>query len=380
MKFNFKTSLFTVLSLVALSFTAQAQVSPSNSFGIFPPTGPFNPNGKFTAIGESGGVPGPTANGCDLYGFRAQTDSSTAVNLGMQDFFGRQIPTLSFEGAGTPLIIQAQNATGNGNGFITGCGKILGWYFDSSTIGGQTNVVYQVFGSAFASGGIWVPSDKNLKRDIQPVSNAMEILQELEGVTYEYRTEERPELNLNEGRQYGFIAQDVEKVMPEATQNVFNAKGEIDDYISMNYDMIIPVITEAVKGQDETIKYQEEVINEQAEQINEQANEIESLKDRLARLEALVLGTKPAASSVDLRQNRPNPFNGVTTIEYNIPQDMNNADLVVYDVRGVELQRVNVAAGQGSVDFDASNLSGGVYFYSIEVNGQNVARQKMIIK
>ncbi|MEM1318805.1 MAG: tail fiber domain-containing protein [Bacteroidota bacterium] len=372
MKFNFRT-LFTILSLVALSFAAQAQVSPSNSFGIFPPPGPFNPNGKFTAIGESGGVPGPTANGCDLYGFRAQFAPNVAVNLGVQTFVGLEIPTLSFESPSLPLIIQSQNATGNGNGFVNGCGKILGLYFDSNTAGGQTNVVYQVFGSAFASGGVWAPSDKNLKRNIQPVSNAMEILQELEGVTYEYRTDERPELNLNKGRQYGFIAQDVEKVMPEATQNVFNARGEVDDYISMNYDMIIPVLTEAVKEQDETIKYQEEVINEQTE-------EIESLKDRLARLEALVLGTKPAASRVDLRQNRPNPFNGVTTIEYNIPQDMNNADLVIYDVRGVELQRVNVAVGNGTVDFDASNLSGGIYFYSIEVNGQNVARQKMVIK
>ncbi|MEM1318806.1 MAG: tail fiber domain-containing protein [Bacteroidota bacterium] len=387
MKLTFKTFLFTVLSMVMLSFTANAQLSPSNSLGIFPPGTTFNPAGQFTAIGESGGVPGPTANGCDLYGFRAQTSATDAINLGIQFNSGRRTPTLSFESR-VPMLIQQQNAFGLGGGPVTGCGKTLALYFDSQAAGGASNVVYFVFGSAFASGGVWAPSDKNLKRNIQPVSNAMEILQEIEGVTYEYRTDERPELNLNEGRQYGFIAQDVQKVMPEATQGVVNEEGEMDDYIAMNYDMIIPVITEAVKEQDETIKYQEEVINEQAEEIESlkdritrmERDEIDPLKDRVARLEKLLLGNQPASSRVELRQNRPNPANGMTTIEYNIPQDMNNADLVVYDVRGVELRRVNVAVGNGSVDFDTGNLSGGIYFYSIEVNGENVARQKMVIK
>ncbi|MEM1318807.1 MAG: tail fiber domain-containing protein [Bacteroidota bacterium] len=387
MKLNFKTLLFAVLGIVMFSFTANAQLTPSNSLGIFPPRGAFNPARKFIAIGESGGVPGPTANGCDLYGFRAQFSTTQAVNLGIQFNNGRRTPTLSFESQ-VPMLIQQQNAFGLGGGPVTGCGKTLASYFDSQAAGGASNVVYFVFGSAFASGGVWAPSDKNLKRNIQPLSNAMEILQEIEGVTYEYRTDERPELNLNEGRQYGFIAQDVQKVMPEATQGVVNQDGEMDDYIAMNYDMIIPVLTEAVKEQDETIKYQEEVINEQTAEIESlqdritmmERDELEPLRDRIARLEKLLLGNQPASSSVELRQNRPNPANGMTIIEYSIPQDMNNADLVVYDVRGVELQRVSIAAGNGNIEYNTNNFNSGIYFYSIEANGQNLARKKMVIK
>ncbi|MEL6134288.1 MAG: hypothetical protein AAFR59_13070, partial [Bacteroidota bacterium] len=101
------TFCLTIALTLMFSISAQAQTSPSNSFGIFPPGGPFNPNAKFTAIGESGGVPGPTANGCDLYGFRAQFAPDLAVNLGVQRAsisifptsppFIFNVPTLSFE-------------------------------------------------------------------------------------------------------------------------------------------------------------------------------------------------------------------------------------------------------------------------------------------
>lgn len=354
-----------------MSLAANAQLISTNNLGIFPPTGPFNPTGKFVALGESGGVPGPAPSGCDLYGFRSQFTDVLNVNLGMEPLSATfAVPTLAFE-CPRPFLIKQQNSSGSGTGssFDSACGKTLAWYFDSVTGGGATNVVYQVFGSAFASGGTWAPSDKNLKRNIQLVQNPMEILSEIRGVTYEYRTDERPELNLNKGLQYGFIAQEVQEVMPEATQNVYDAEGELADYIAMNYDMIIPVLTEAVKQQDETIRYQEDQITD--------------LEDRIARLENMVnqlTGTQPTNSAVSLRQNRPNPVNGLTTIEYDIPMDMTNADMVIYDVRGVELERVRIESGQGMVDYNAGNLSGGVYFYTIEVNGKNLARQKMIIK
>lgn len=69
-----------------------------------------------------------------------------------------------------------------------------------------------------------------------------------------------------------------------------------------------------------------------------------------------------------LSQNYPNPFNPTTTIEYWIPE-AGNVKLTVYDVIG-NVVRVPVneykKAGSYSITFDASDLSAGVYLYTIQ--------------
>ena len=73
--------------------------------------------------------------------------------------------------------------------------------------------------------------------------------------------------------------------------------------------------------------------------------------------------TIPEAYS--LKQNYPNPFNPVTKINYALPKS-GLVTLKVYDVLGrevVSLVNENKPAGSYSVDFNASNLTSGVYFY-----------------
>ena len=203
--------------LLMLGTAMMAQVSSSNSFGIFPASQLFfNPQGQFTAIGESGGVPGPTVSGCDLYGFRAQKDPTTAVSLGVRTIqfnFGTSVftfetPTLVTSEDG--LLIYEQNSSAS-NGF---CGNLLASFNDVT----NSDNVFTIFGSATASGGTWDASDRTLKRNIETINNPMEIIKGLTGYTYEFRTEERPELNLPTGRRYGFITQEVQKVMPTAVR------------------------------------------------------------------------------------------------------------------------------------------------------------------
>ena len=385
MKQQFKTVVLT-LAVVALAFSmASAQILPLNNFGISPPGGPFDPTGKFTSIGESGGVPGPTSDGCDLYGFRSQVDTFTAISLGVQTFGAFNFPALVFEANGTiPFLISEQTPSDSTGGVPgIGCGAVLALY--SSGAGGpapEDNYVYNIFGSAFASNGVWAASDKNLKRKIKPIKNAMEIVEKLNGVTYEYRRDERPELRLNGGRQYGFITQEVEEVMPEAVATPPGIDGKPADFQAMNYDMIIPVLTEAIKIQQEEIKLQESV-NEEQKVINER------LEERIAALEAQLLKMSGSqsldagsidASDITLKQNRPNPSTGLTTIEYSLPASLNNAQLTIYDTNGRLVSRQNIAAGNGSIDVSTNAFAAGVYFYAVEVNGQSLARQKMVIK
>ena len=76
-------------------------------------------------------------------------------------------------------------------------------------------------------------------------------------------------------------------------------------------------------------------------------------------------------SEFELSQNFPNPFNPSTSINFGIPND-GFVSLKVYDNSGKEVATlVNESrpAGFYTVNFNALNLSSGVYFYSLQTNG-----------
>ncbi len=86
----------------------------------------------------------------------------------------------------------------------------------------------------------------------------------------------------------------------------------------------------------------------------------------------------------DLSQNYPNPFNPSTKINYDIPFD-GKVSVTVFDMSGKEVSTlVNdvKTAGYYTINFNASNLSSGIYFYriSVDANGQNfVSTKKMTL-
>lgn len=86
----------------------------------------------------------------------------------------------------------------------------------------------------------------------------------------------------------------------------------------------------------------------------------------------------PADFSV--QQNFPNPFNPTTKIEYSIPSN-DNVQIKVFNVLGMEVATLlneHRQAGKQSVEFNASNLSSGIYFYKI-VSGNYSDIKKMIL-
>jgi hypothetical protein len=81
-----------------------------------------------------------------------------------------------------------------------------------------------------------------------------------------------------------------------------------------------------------------------------------------------------------LSQNYPNPFNPATKINFELPRS-SNVKLSVYDITGKlasELVNEQRAAGYYTVEFNASNLSSGMYFYRIEA-GEFTTTKKMIL-
>ena len=83
----------------------------------------------------------------------------------------------------------------------------------------------------------------------------------------------------------------------------------------------------------------------------------------------------------NLSQNYPNPFNPTTKIDFEVPKD-SKIKLVIYDVTGKEVQTLvndNRAAGYYTIDFNASNLSSGIYFYQLLADNTPLAIKKMAL-
>lgn len=101
---------------------------------------------------------------------------------------------------------------------------------------------------------------------------------------------------------------------------------------------------------------------------------------------AIVLGVEETNSSIptvyDLAQNFPNPFNPSTTINFSVPE-AGLVTLKVFNVLGQEVANLvneDLAAGNYNVNFNASNLTSGVYFYSITANNFVATKKMMLVK
>lgn len=89
----------------------------------------------------------------------------------------------------------------------------------------------------------------------------------------------------------------------------------------------------------------------------------------------------------ELFQNYPNPFNPTTIIKYAIPSNVKgetaNVKLVIYDVLGRELKTLvnkELSAGSYEVQFNANELTSGIYFYSVQAGEYSVTKKMLLMK
>ena len=86
--------------------------------------------------------------------------------------------------------------------------------------------------------------------------------------------------------------------------------------------------------------------------------------------------------SYELVQNYPNPFNPATTISYKVSQP-SFVSLKVYDMLGSEITALvneEKSAGEYHVDFNASGLSSGIYFFKISAGEFTAVRKMLLLK
>ena len=244
------------------------------------------------------------------------------------------------------------------------------------------------FGGNIYCTGAYLPSDTKLKKNIASVENAMDILNRLQPRNYEYRSDGNfAKMNLPTGQHYGFIVQDLEKILPNLVKEtsfdvaktiqqaqppatvkgtpptqplpaIKEIKEEKIDFKAINYIELIPIM---VKG------------------MQEQAAEIANLKSEINELKAMIVN-KGSSNSVGsyLKQNIPNPSNNSTTIAYAVPGNTSRSEIRITDAKGSSIKTYSVR-GAGQLTIQSGELPVGVYNYSLYANNKVIETKQMVV-
>jgi hypothetical protein len=130
------------------------------------------------------------------------------------------------------LVVSHSTSNSSGDNYVA-------FGYNGGTIGsisqsGTTGVLYNI------------TSDRRLKTNIEPITNALDKVNTLDGVTYNWNElAENKDITIREA---GLIAQQVAEVLPEVATTRDNG------YMAIKYDRIIPLLVEAIKELSAEVK------------------------------------------------------------------------------------------------------------------------------
>ncbi|MGH8005034.1 MAG: tail fiber domain-containing protein, partial [Limisphaerales bacterium] len=181
----------------------------------------------------------PTASGKGiLFGGPDDSVDGSIIYSGPSDAI-----TFGTNGNFTRMVIESNGDVGIGTTAPTTKLQVVG---DIRVGTAGTNGCVQRFDGVSIAGTC--ASDARLKKDIQPLSPLLDKLARLEPVTFNWRTEEYPELNLPKVKDQGLIAQEVEKILPELVIT------EESGFKAIHYHELPLMLLQAVKEQQKTIE------------------------------------------------------------------------------------------------------------------------------
>ena len=119
---------------------------------------------------------------------------------------------------------------------------------------------------------------------------------------------------------------------------------------------------------------------------------VEAQQQKIAQLENMVYGTgatSSPASTVGLKgettlpegfvleQNIPNPFHRVTTISAMLPESVQKAKIIIYNLQGLELESYPLTGrGNTSVEISGGHFPSGMYLYTLIADDADYRYQK----
>ncbi|PSR04101.1 MAG: hypothetical protein BRD49_06070, partial [Bacteroidetes bacterium SW_10_40_5] len=241
-------------------------------------------------------------------------------------------------------------------------------------------------------------SDRSLKEGIDSLDYGLSHILKLNTYSYLFKGKN------NQRRNLGLIAQEVDQVIDEIA-----IKGEGEDGVwNMRYIQLIPVLINGIQEQQKKIQNQEQEVQKLQKELAEENQANDELKERVDQLSNQVnqlaeqvngeqrsfkkqegepLNQKTVtlsgeeANQAMLLQNRPNPYSNETVIPYYLPEDAQNANMLITNTQGQLLKRIPLEqTGKGELTLRTQNLKAGQYQYTLIVNGRKVQTRKMVIK
>jgi hypothetical protein len=99
------------------------------------------------------------------------------------------------------------------------------------------------------------------------------------------------------------------------------------------------------------------------------------------QMTARQIETKPAEESgkTGLADASPNPARGYTWIPFTLPEDVNNAQIVVRNLLGSIVKTETINSGSERVRIDTSMLNNGIYIYTLQINNQPVESKRLVV-
>ena len=149
---------------------------------------------------------------------------------------------------------------------------------------------------------VFLPAPDNWEKALAEVKvkpdGALSKVLSLRGVTFDWRREDFPALDFTTGRSVGFIAQEVERIVPEAVKR--DDKG----FRSVAYSHLTPVLVEAVKEQQKQITAQQQTITELRRQNSALNARLDALERAASTITRRPVGAKEAVARAGAVQQR----------------------------------------------------------------------------
>ncbi len=248
-------------------------------------------------------------------------------------------------------------------------------------------------GNVWTRYGFLVASDSIFKKNIQTINSPLSKIMNLRGVKYNRKylintsVPTDPDLlpssgltkNVTEQKlepsEYGLIAQEVEKVVPEAVKTMHDSTKAI------SYTSLVPILIEAIKDQQVQIETLQQIISKHEEEILGLKDCCET-KDTTLKSASIETGITEANDFKDalLFQNTPNPFTMDTEIRYSIPENSKNAKIYIHNLQGNEIKSYILHnTGINSITISGSVLRPGLYIYTLVVNNAIIDSKRMLL-
>ncbi len=226
-------------------------------------------------------------------------------------------------------------------------------------------------------------SDRRMKTNIAPISEAKALIMQLNPVTYDLKPWEGyrgDSADLED--KAGFIAQEVQDVFPGAV----GYDAGIDRY-NLDYTYFIPYLTRTIQEQEAQIQEQDERIGTLEMRIAELEQALEALLPEESapkapsKSGAASRETAAEAGGAVLYQNNPNPFRENTTISYWLPENVRTAKILLHASSGsfVKEYALPPRSGQGQVVVEGHTLRPGMYAYSLVIDDRMVDTKRLVM-